>query len=131
MIDNLQNRILAALGSQPDIRLFRNQVGFGYVGRVFQRDHKRITISPYRPVSFGLHVGSSDLIGWQVRRVTPAMVGQSLAIFFGVEVKDGNDREKPHQRVWRDAVNRMGGVAIVARTDDLQTLRSQIQEARP
>ena len=29
---DIQARVMLALGSRPNIRIFRNQVGFGYVG---------------------------------------------------------------------------------------------------
>src|SRR5690348_14183966 len=40
-----------------------------------------------RWVTFGLEVGSSDLIGYQTITVTPDMLGQQLAVFLAVEVK--------------------------------------------
>ena len=51
-----------------------------------------------RPVSFGLAKGSSDLIGWTTRTITPEMVGQQVAIFTSIEVKSPNGRVRPEQR---------------------------------
>jgi hypothetical protein len=116
---SLQSRILRALGSQPHIRLFRNQCGFGYVGtRVSRQDHGIMMLANARPVTFGLHPGSSDLIGWRQLVVTPDMVGRRLAVFLGVEVKTDTGRLQRHQQNWQHVVRQHGGIAIVARTDD-------------
>lgn len=68
---DVQARVMLALGSRPDIRIFRNQVGFRYVGG-----------PPYqRKVRFGLMPGSGDLIGWRTRTITAADVGRTFAQF--------------------------------------------------
>ena len=67
-------RIRLDLGLEPTVRLFRNNVGV-------LRDAQG------RPVRFGLHPGSGDLIGWRSVRITPDMVGRLLAVLASVEVK--------------------------------------------
>ena len=69
---NIQNQILAAIGSRPDCRLFRNHVG-------------RVQDQYARWHTFGLCVGSADLIGWRAVTVTPEHVGQTLAVFLSVQ----------------------------------------------
>jgi hypothetical protein len=67
-------------------------------------------------------VGTSDLIGWRSRVITPDMVGQTIAQFVAIEVKD-RGRATPEQLTWLDAVTRAGGLAGVARSpDDARTI---------
>lgn len=100
----LQQRIRLALGTHPQARLFRNQVG--------QLPDPRTG----RPVQFGLARGSADLIGWRTVVVTPDMVGQRLAVFTSIEVKTPNGRLTPAQQAWLGAVRSAGGIAGVARS---------------
>ena len=100
----LQQQIRLALGTQPDARLFRNQVGSlpdPYTGRL---------------VTFGLARGSGDLIGWRTVVVTPDMVGQQLAVFTSIEIKTPIGRIAPAQQHWLQAVRSAGGIAGVARS---------------
>lgn len=101
---DLQQRIRLALGTLPEVRAFRNQVGSlpdPHTGRL---------------VTFGLARGSADLIGWRTVTVTPDMVGRRLAVFTSIEVKTPTGRLTPQQRHWLEAVHRAGGVAGVARS---------------
>ena len=102
----LQQRIRLALGTHPDARLFRNQVG--------QLPDPRTG----RPVQFGLARGSADLIGWRTITVTPDMVGRQLAVFTSIEVKTPTGRIRPEQQAWLDVVRSGGGLAGIARTVD-------------
>lgn len=101
-------RVLAeirlALGREPGLRLFRNNVG-------------KLRDGEGRVVTFGLHPGSGDLIGWRSVVVTPDMLGRTLAVFVSIEVKD-KGRPTPEQRAWAAAVTAAGGFAGVARTPD-------------
>ncbi|MFZ9621380.1 MAG: VRR-NUC domain-containing protein [Prochlorococcaceae cyanobacterium] len=110
----LQQRIRLALGTRPDVRLFRNQVG--------QLPDPRTG----RPVQFGLARGSADLIGWRTITITPDMVGQRLAVFTSLEIKTTTGRLTPAQHNWLHAVRGAGGIAGVARSvqDSDEILRS-------
>lgn len=110
----LQQQIRLALGTRPDLRLFRNQVG--------QLPDPRTG----RPVQFGLARGSADLIGWRTIVVTPDMVGQRIAVFASLEVKTPTGRLTPAQQSWLGAVRSAGGLAGVARSvqDSEDILRS-------
>lgn len=112
----IQQEIHLALASRPDVRLFRNNVGLGWVGSVERQTAQEITLSNYRPVKFGLHAGSGDLIGWKNVRITQDMVGEDLAVFLSVEVKDIHGRLKVDQQNWFDQVNNCGGIGVVARS---------------
>lgn len=101
---DLQQRIRLALGTRPDLRLFRNQVG--------QLPDPRTG----RPVQFGLARGSADLIGWRTITITPDMVGRQVAVFTSIEVKTPTGRVRPEQQAWLSAVQRAGGIAGIARS---------------
>lgn len=100
----LQQRIRLALGTQHDLRLFRNQVG--------QLPDPRTG----RPVQFGLARGSADLIGWRTVTITPDMVGLRVAVFTSIEVKTTTGRLTPAQHNWLGVVRGAGGIAGVARS---------------
>ena len=100
----LQQQIRLALGTRPDARLFRNQVGSLPDPRTG------------RLVTFGLAKGSADLIGWRTVTITPDMVGQRLAVFTSIEVKTPTGRIRPEQQAWLGVVRGAGGIAGVARS---------------
>ena len=100
----LQQQIRLAIGTNPDARIFRNQVGSLPDPRTG------------RLVTFGLARGSADLIGWRTITVTQAMVGTRLAVFTSIEVKTPTGRVRPEQQAWLDAVHGAGGIAVIARS---------------
>ena len=100
----LQQQIRLALGTHPDTRLFRNQVGSLPDPRTG------------RLVTFGLARGSADLIGWRTITIGPEHVGQTLAVFVAVEVKSAKGRTTAEQGAFIEQVTAMGGLAGVART---------------
>ena len=100
----LQQQIRLALGTRPDLRLYRNQVGSLPDPRTG------------RLVTFGLARGSADLIGWRTVMVTPDMVGTRLAVFISIEVKTPTGRVRPEQNAWLEAVQGAGGIAVIARS---------------
>ena len=118
---DLQQRIRLALGTQSDLRLFRNQVG--------QLPDPRTG----RPVQFGLARGSADLIGWRTVVVTPEMVGTRLAVFTSIEIKTPTGRLTPQQHNWLGAVRSAGGIAGVARSvgDAFQIVTPVNQPCQP
>jgi len=99
--------IRLALGTLPGLRLFRNNVGM-------------LPDREGRPVRFGLHPGSSDLIGWRSITITPDMVGKQVAVFTALEVKapGGTHRVTAEQRHFLDTVEAAGGFAGVARSPE-------------
>jgi hypothetical protein len=88
--------------SRGDVRLFRNNVG------VCVRDGARIP--------FGLAVGSPDLIGWKRVMISADMVGQSVAVAIGVEVKSATGRIRPEQRAFLQHMQSFGACAGIARS---------------
>jgi hypothetical protein len=118
---DLQQRIRLALGTQPELRIFRNQVGSLPDPR------------SGRLVQFGLARGSADLIGWRTLVITPEMVGQRVAVFTSLEIKTPTGRLAPAQRHWLHAVEGAGGIAGVARSvgDALRIVTGPCQPCQP
>jgi len=98
----LLNRIRQA-ASRLSARVFRNNVGVAK----YPSGHT---------VVYGLHPGSSDLIGWTTIEVTPSMVGRRVAVFTSLELKQGSGRTTPEQDAWLRAVREAGGIAAVVRS---------------
>lgn len=106
----IQQDIRLALGQSPGLRVFRNNVG-----AIKDRNN--------RLVRYGLCTGSADLIGWKSVVITPDMVGQRFARFVSIEVKTPTGRLSPEQETWQAAVQKAGGIAVVARSvDDISFL---------
>ena len=101
---HLQQEIRLAVGTRPDLRLYRNNCGSLPDPRTG------------RLVTFGLARGSADLIGWRTITVTQAMVGTRLAVFTSIEVKTASGRVRPEQQAWLEAVQSAGGIAVIARS---------------
>ena len=118
----------------PKIRLFRNNVGQGFVGKAVEDVPKMpqiivallskfkinfanfVLLINYRRIRFGLIVGSGDLIGYEEVIVTQEMVGKPVAIFLSVETKQEKGTASEEQENWREQVNKAGGIAIIARS---------------
>lgn len=100
----LQNQIRLAISS-PSVRMFRNNVG------AYKNDDGRL-------VEYGLGRGSSDLIGFTVREITPDMVGKSVAVFTAIEIKTAKGRLSDAQQAFINMVRNKGGLAGVARSVD-------------
>lgn len=66
-------------------------------------------------VRYGLCPGSSDLIGFRTITITPDMVGQRVAVFTAVEVKD-RGRPTEQQAAFIRLVQQAGGMAGIARS---------------
>lgn len=100
----LQNQIRLAI-SKPTVKMFRNNTG-------------ALTTKDGRLVTFGLCVGSSDLIGFKSVTITPDMVGQNVAIFTALEVKTPTGKVSPAQTKFIDLVNKHGGIGAIVRSVD-------------
>lgn len=110
-----QQQILLELGS-GDCRLFRQNVGQAWAGRVIDRTPQRLVLADPRPLHAGLCKGSSDIIGWRSVVITPDMVGQRVATFVALEVKSQGGRLTSEQRNFLVAIDDHGGLAGIARS---------------
>jgi hypothetical protein len=100
--------------------LFRNDCGVGYVGgkkfqvpfsgQFFAEQGDIVVINP-KHISYGLHPGSGDFIGWETIIITKEMIGSKIAIFKSIEIKTERDRLKENQINWFNAVKKDGGIA--------------------
>ncbi|OJF91176.1 hypothetical protein AX761_22660 [Rhizobium sp. 58] len=105
-------------------RLFRQQVGMGWIGKAFRIERKKmISVNPgdvvvksARPFHTGFP-GWSDTGGWTPVVVTPEMVGTTIAVYTAVEVKDKTSLST-EQRAFLLAVKNAGGIAGVAKSED-------------
>jgi hypothetical protein len=104
----IQQEIRLALGAEPDLTLWRNNVGTA--------THWNPGTGKTQSVKYGLCVGSSDLIGILAGR------------FVALEVKTEVGRLTKEQRVFLEHVRRMGGFAAVVRSAD--EARAAVQRAR-
>ncbi len=94
---------LITVASRCGTRLFRNQRGKYRIGT--------------RWIKYGLGAnGSSDLIGYTVRVVTPDMVGQKIAIFTAIEAKAATGRATDQQQEFVRQVQFDGGIAQIIRS---------------
>jgi hypothetical protein len=114
----LEAAIRLALGADPDTRIFRNNVGKGWQGRLERRTPFSVTLSSPRLIGFGLAEGSGDFIAVRRVVVTPEMVGQTIGVFGSIEVKSGSGRTDPAQRAWLRTMRAFGARAGVARSVD-------------
>lgn len=116
---SLQDQIFLRLGSRPDVRLFRNNVGNGFFGKVEFSEQSPsgliVTLSSARRVQVGLCTGSSDIIGLRRVEITPDMVGQVIGQFVAIECKTRTGRSTDEQKKFLECVRKFGGLAIEAR----------------
>lgn len=109
---SIQRDIRLHIGSKPDCRVWRNNVG------TWQDDHGNW-------IEYGLVVGSSDLIGI-------ITLPSGLGRFFALEIKRPGAYTKPErreqQRLFRELVNKAGGFAAEVRS--VAEAEAAYQEAR-
>jgi len=114
----IQTRWLVNISKRPNVRMFRNNVGTGWQGQVVSKELGAVVIQNARPLHAGLCVGSSDLIGWKTVTITPDMVGQQVAVFTAIEVKQPGKYPSPEQRQFLANVTKAGGISGTARSPE-------------
>lgn len=129
---DLLRRIQVAACRDGDVRLFRNNVGAAWLGKVKHNFDGSVTIFEPKRVVYGLGVGTSDLIGLRSVVITTEMVGQRVAIFAAVEIKRRGKRGTPEQKQFIEVVKRLGGLAgvasSVAQCDEVLTNKPVVDE---
>ena len=60
--------------------------------------------------------GGSDLLGLTPVKITPEMVGRTVAVFTAIEVKRQGKKPTPEQAAFLAMVQSLGGIAGVARS---------------
>lgn len=117
-------RRLQIAASKLGARLFRQNTGMGWIGNATKIDRTMlypvrkgdVVIRNARPFHSGFD-GWADLGGWVPVKVTADMVGSTLAVYAQVEVKE-NGRPTKEQTAWIAAVDKAGGRAGIARSED-------------
>lgn len=108
---NIQQLIRLAVSKHTTATMFRNNTFKAMIGQT-KRTDKGIHITNPRPIEGGLCVGSSDLIGWTSKTITPEMIGNKVAIFTALEVKKlKGGVVSPEQTKFVNAVLNAGGIA--------------------
>lgn len=123
---NLVRRVMLKLGADPKIRIFRNNVGSGYIGASKKFSHPQtvnvkagdVLVQQARYFDAGLCPGSSDLIGLQAVTITPEMVGKTVACFVAIEVKLPSGRVQENQINFLEMVNKLGGKGLIVRDEN-------------
>ena len=123
---NLVRKIMLALGKDPKVRIFRNNVGSGYIGASKKFSHPQtvnvkagdVLVQQARYFDAGLCPGSSDLIGLKAIKITPEMVGTEIACFVAIEVKLPSGRVQENQINFLDMVKKLGGRGIICRDEN-------------
>jgi hypothetical protein len=114
----IQAETMLAIGRLPGVRIFRNNVGHGWVGKIIQRSQDRLLLGHYRPIEFGLFPGSPDLIGWKSVTITEDMVGSTVAVFVGIEMKGKSTATQDNQKTFLNVLETAGAVAGIARSPE-------------
>jgi hypothetical protein len=109
----IQDLIMLAL-SEAGCKVWRNETAGAWVGNIIHRSGRQVTLANATMLSFGLAIGSSDIIG-----LTPS--GRFLAL----EVKTQTGRPTKEQRIFLKIVSDSGGIAGIVRTPEqaLQLIR--------
>lgn len=99
---NIQNLSLIAASSDPDVMLWRNQVGTFYT-RTGQ------------PVKIG-SIGAADSLGVVRVLITPEMVGKYIGVAIAPEFKQLKGRQSEGQKLWQQNFERRGGKYVLIRS---------------
>lgn len=126
--------LLEAARRFPAARIFRNNVGSGWLGpgftmrpgQVYQAEGGERLITRPQLVDFGLMKGSGDGIGWHSIEITPEMVGQRVAVFVSLEAKAEHGRASKDQINWLQQVHAAGGIAVIVSDPDQLNLEIPI-----
>lgn len=104
----IQNEIRLAVSSRlPNVRLFRANVGDGWVGVVAGKNAKEMLLTNYRRFSTGLPKGTPDLIGFREN-------ADGVAQFAFIEVKRPGGRVRPEQKHMIEFLLNHGAVGGIA-----------------
>lgn len=98
-------------------RLWRQQVGTGWIGKARKMDDGSVIIQNARPFHAGFE-GLLDTGGFTLITVTPEMVGKKIPLFTEIEVKTKTGAVRDAQRKRISYIRSVGGRAGIARCAD-------------
>ncbi len=117
----LYGEIMLAV-SNGDTRLFRQQAGLFWTGKIIEQTAERLTLLYPRAVKVGAP-GLSDLGGVTSVIITPEMIGQHVGIDVQIEVKTGRRRTTPEQAAYISIMRSLGARAGIAHSvEDAQAI---------
>jgi hypothetical protein len=101
--------------SRGNVRLLRTNSGVAWAGKIQHQDHQRIILGPYHAVKL-CPEGTADTVGAVSEVITADMVGQTIAIAVGLELKIGRRQPTPEQLAFGATLRRLGGRWGIARS---------------
>ena len=123
----IQNEIMIA-NSQSGVAVWRNNTFSGWAGKLVSNNNGRAVVENARFVRGGLCEGSADLIGITPVKITPDMVGTTVGVFTGQEVKTQTGRVSQKQNHFGQFVISKGGIWGVVRS--IEDSRQLLEEWR-
>lgn len=114
----IQNAIRVYISQQRLGVIFRANVGSAWAGMVVNKTRDTVTLKNYRPFSTGLPNGFPDLFGFRTVTITPDMVGQTIAVFCGLEIKTARGRVRDDQVKMLGFLQQSGCRAGIARSTE-------------
>jgi hypothetical protein len=118
-------------------RVFHNSVGRAWLGHVTEEfmvtgkhgPEKSIELFGAHMIPYGLCNGSSDRIGWRPVKISPEMVGMTIAQFVAIECKTpAYDKCSEQQKNFLGQVAKAGGLALIARRRGVEL---ELEEVKP
>jgi len=111
-------------------RLFRCNTGSGHIGKYKTLPDGSVIIRNARRFSTGWPKGTPDLIGFTQVKITSKMVGQTIAVFTGIEGKTGKLKPTIEQRNFLNIIKELGGISGVAysESDIMETINKYMEK---
>ena len=101
---NIQNDCLVEASSDPDVMLWRNQVGTFYT-----RDGRAVRIG---------EKGAADSLGVVRVKITHEMVGQYIGVAIAPEYKQKKGKQQEEQALWQKNFERRAGKYAIIRSKE-------------
>lgn len=73
--------------------------------------------NPNRIIQVG-QLGSPDVLSVVAVTITPEMVGKTIGVAVGIEVKTDKGKQSEQQKKWQRAFEKKGGIYLLARTQE-------------
>lgn len=116
----IQNEAMLEVGCDPDVLVWRQQVG-----------NFRAMDNPNRIVKIGIP-GMSDAMMVVRVKITPDMVGKEIGVAVAPEFKvPKSGRQSDKQKLWQASIERRGGIyRLIRSAADMLALVRDVKEGR-